>query len=88
MNEWELTDEEILKASQVEMILPDGTLNPDQGYLTGRVQVAHEAQKKLIEYIMKMGSRSSTFHYDRGRFVIDDLEDWDDFCSIITGGEE
>ena len=44
MKSYELTDEEVMEATQVDMILDDGSL-------TGRIQVAHAAQKKLLEYL-------------------------------------
>ena len=53
--EWELTDAEIIEASQVDMFLPNGELDPDCGYLKGRQQVAKAAQRKLVEWIDKKG---------------------------------
>ena len=53
--EWELTEDEILNATQVEMFLPNGDLDPDCGFLKGRQQVAHKAQKKLVEWINEQG---------------------------------
>ena len=46
-----LTDEEIQEATQVTMILPNGEINPDQGYLTGRQQVAKAQLKKVVDKI-------------------------------------
>lgn len=45
-----LSDEEILAASEVEMFLDDGTPNYDQGYLTGRIQVAQAQLKGVVEW--------------------------------------
>ena len=53
--EFELTDKQIIEATRVDMFLPNGGLDPDCGYLRGRQQVAHEAQKELVKYIDKWG---------------------------------
>ena len=39
-------------------------------YLAGRAEVA--------KWMLDHGRRECTYHYDRGRFIIDDLEVWDD----------
>ena len=49
-----LTDEEILKASQVEMFLPNGDLDPDCGYLRGRQQVADAEHKATLKAVGEM----------------------------------
>ena len=46
-----MSDRELDEASRVEMFLPNGELNHNQGYLTGAKQVADAAQAKLIEHI-------------------------------------
>ena len=46
MNEWEMTEEEILEATQLGHV--EGVESEDFGYLSGRVQVAKAAQKKLL----------------------------------------
>lgn len=50
---WELTDEEILEASRVDMFNEDGIVNETQGYLTGRKQVATAAIQKYQEWLVK-----------------------------------
>ena len=46
-----LSPEEILEASEVSMFLPNGELDPDQGYLTGRQQVAKAQLKAVMEIL-------------------------------------
>jgi len=46
-----LTDKEMLEATQVNMFLPNGELDPDQGYLTGRKQVAKAQLNKVVEWL-------------------------------------
>ena len=53
-----LTDEEILKVSQVEMLLPNGDLAPDCGYLRGRQQVANAEHKATLKAAGELLSRS------------------------------
>ncbi len=53
-----LSDKEILKASQVDMFLPDGRLDLDCGYLRGRQQVAKAEQKHTLKQV-----------YDRGKEI-------------------
>jgi hypothetical protein len=64
MKSYELTDEEVMEATQVDMILDDGSLNVDQGYLTGRIQVAHAAQKKLLGDI-----ESHVIYHNKAPFI-------------------
>lgn len=47
---WLLSEEEILKASQVNMFNENGEMNLDQGYLTGRIQVAKAQAHKIYEW--------------------------------------
>ena len=62
-----LTDEEILKASQVEMFLPNGDLDPDCGYLRGRQQVADAEHKATLKAVGELLSRSGQL-IDNPRF--------------------
>ena len=53
-----LSDEEILSASLVDMFLPNGDLDPDCGYLQGRIQVAQaqrdDTYRKTLEQVIVM----------------------------------
>ena len=44
----ELSNEEILKATQVAMLLPDGKIDSTKGYLAGRQQVAQAQLQKIL----------------------------------------
>jgi len=43
-----LSNEEILKATQVAMLLPDGKIDSTKGYLAGRQQVAQAQLQKIL----------------------------------------
>ena len=55
-----LSDEAILEASQVDMFLPNGELDPDCGYLRGRQQVAQaqcdDTHKKDLKQFIEWGN--------------------------------
>ena len=53
MDEFMLTDEEIIETTRVDMFLPNGELDPDCGYLRGRQQVAKAQARKLLEAISR-----------------------------------
>lgn len=68
-----LLDEEILEASQVSMLLPNGKLDPDSGYLTGRRQVA-KAQRDLTASIKEAEFAERIKQYERNsNKIIDTL---------------
>lgn len=56
-----------------------GKMQPERAYLEGR--------RRLLREILRMGRRSCTLHYDDGRFVVDDLLKWDEFCKEELGDE-
>ena len=49
-----LGDKEIEVASQVNMFLPDGSLDPDCGYLRGRKQVAQAQLEHNIDQLKEI----------------------------------
>ena len=66
----ELTDEEIIESSRVDMFLPNGELDPDCGYSRGRQQVAKKQLAKVAD-IIEADLPNKITHYTALRYIQD-----------------